>query len=414
MASASESDDDEAAEDLCDLSRPELLLVNPFQLQSFSAKKLRYMSLFDTEQWAEALADVTFATSSAPVAWEEAVAIQHRFQEGCCRHPGKVTPQDIEALETLRCKIDGLLSELARRGHRDHYFVRLGPRSPKDAPMMPNPPWGLSEASIRAALERAALAAQEDVAMSEDAVSSPSTHQDTLHYFQSVCSELLKVSTGREALALLVSSSRVMQDISHALDQGPRTWDVSVVARAWDPQVRLEREFRAFVAAGRLCAVTQYDDQLYHPSIAANPQRILGAIRRGFAQALPGLRAMGFAEPAVAVVVDFFVPPGEEVARVVELNPFGPMTGASLFTWAGDRRVLQGGVDLYADLDAWEAKHPPGSNQVPACIQELTVDDVCFRFLREHAPNFTKEHLEVFWADYLRLAPAGLLRYREV
>lgn len=280
--------------------------------------------------------------------------------------------------------------------------------------MMPSPPWGLSEAKIRAALEQAALSAQEHAGSPEDAAPTRSTPQDTLHCFQTVCSELLKVSSGRDALALLVSSARVMQDISHALDQGPRTWDVSVVARAWDPKVRLEHEFRAFVAAGRLCAVTQYDDQLCHPSIAANPQCILSSIHRGFAQALPGLRAMGFAEPGVAVVVDFFVPPGEEVARVVELNPFGPMTGASLFTWAGDRRVLQGGVDIYADLDTWEAKHPPGSNQVPACIQELTLDDVCFRFLREHSPNFTKEHLEIFWADYIRLAPAGLLRHREV
>jgi len=401
MADASESDSDEASEEICELSRSELLLVNPFQLQTFSAKKLRYMSLFDTEQWAEALASVTFATSSAKVTWKEAVAIQHHYQEGCCQHRGKVTPEDVQALEGLRVNIDQLLSELARRGHGEHYFVRLGPRSPKDAPAAPSPPWGLSEASLRAALERAA------------ASSRPITHQDTLHCFQTVCSELLKVSIGAEALALLVSSSRVMQDISHALDQGRRAWDVSVVARAWDPQVRLEREFRAFAAAGRLCAVTQYDDQLCHQSISADPQRILDAIGRGFAQALPGLQAMGFAGPTVAVVVDFFVPPGEEVARVVELNPFGPMTGASLFTWAGDRRLLQGGVDIYSDLDAWEARHPPGSNQVPACIQEVTSDNICFRFLREHAPNFTKEHLEVFWPDYVRLAPAGLLRYRE-
>merc|ERR1712176_1239192 len=131
---------------------------------------------------------------------------------------------------------------------------------------------------------------------------------------------------------------------------------MSVVARVWDPAVRLEREFRAFVVAGRVRAVTQYDDQLCHPQIMNQPEHIIGAILQGFCRAEPGLQRLKLTESNAAIVIDFLVAPSSSAsgaaggaleACIVELNPFGPMTGASLFTWAGDRRLLQGGLDLY-------------------------------------------------------------------
>merc|ERR1712217_808345 len=94
-----------------------------------------------------------------------------------------------------------------------------------------------------------------------------------------------------------------------------------------------------------------------------------------------------------AVVVDFLVVPlgnscedGQMSAKVVELNPFGPMTGASLFSWTSDRRVLQCGKDLYGDLEAWEKQHPPGSTLLPHWVCEEVVDHVPFRYNRCHRP----------------------------
>ena len=42
---------------------------------------------------------------------------------------------------------------------------------------------------------------------------------------------------------------------------------------------------------------------------------------------------------------------------MIELNPFGPATGASLFTWEHDRRLLQAGQDPWGDLASHEHKY---------------------------------------------------------
>jgi hypothetical protein len=56
-----------------------------------------------------------------------------------------------------------------------------------------------------------------------------------------------------------------------------------------------------------------------------------------------------------AYVADFALlgePDAEEELRVelVEINPFGPGTGASLFDWRTERHLLQAGLDLWGDL----------------------------------------------------------------
>lgn len=270
--------------------------------------------------------------------------------------------------------------------------------------MMISKPWGISEERIQQALAQR---------LAEDGI--PVDMYETLRLFQNVCSQLLRVSTGDEAIALLVSSSRVMQDISHAMDHGQNHWDMSVVARVWDPAVRLEREFRAFVVAGRVRALTQYDDQLCHSQIMKQPEHIIDAILQGFCRAEHGLQRLKLMESSAAIIIDFLVAPASAAddaleARIIELNPFGPMTGASLFTWTGDRRLLQGGLDLYGDLDAWEQRNPPtvSPGDLPACVTEICWNEVHFRFLHEHSPNFRSEHLQVFWEDYNSLLPQAL------
>lgn len=266
--------------------------------------------------------------------------------------------------------------------------------------MMVSEPWGISEGQIRSALQDVA----ERMGLQGGAVGP----HELAHCFQTACSELLRVTTAAAAVALLVSSSRVMQDISHTMDHGQSGWNMSVVVRPWDSEALLEREFRAFVVEGRLTAVTQYDDQLRSNAVQ-QPEDVVSAILRTHARALPGLQRLGLTKSNTCVVVDFLLLPAEAwEARVIELNPFGPMTGASLFTWSGDRRLLQGGCDIYGDLEAWEQKHPPANFSLPPCVKQCFVDEVCFRYLTEDSPGVSNEQLEMIWSDYLRLAPPGL------
>merc|ERR1712187_801781 len=110
-----------------------------------------------------------------------------------------------------------------------------------------------------------------------------------------------------EAIALLVSSARVMGDISHTMDHGKEGWDMNVVVRAWDSRVKLEREFRTFVVGGQIAAISQYDDQLCYEFATTHPQEIVRAIVHCLDRARPGLQRLGLAAPTSAVVIDFAI-----------------------------------------------------------------------------------------------------------
>jgi hypothetical protein len=74
------------------------------------------------------------------------------------------------------------------------FFVRLGPRSPKDAPLNPCPPFGLSEDTIAAALA------------ASQPPSDASDPRQVLRCFQDVAASLLRVTNADQALALLVKA----------------------------------------------------------------------------------------------------------------------------------------------------------------------------------------------------------------
>jgi len=260
---------------------------------------------------------------------------------------------------------------------------------------------GFSESEVSAALQKAA-----DLSLQEND-SAEMSACEVLRHFQDVCYSLLRVTSGEEALRLLVNSARVMGDISHTLDQGEAGWSMSVVAREWDDEVRLEREFRCFVVAGEVAAISQYDDQLMYPFVVAHREEIVAAIIHCISLIKPTLQLLSSDK---GVVVDCLVMPSTcggtpWQVRIIELNPFGPMTGASLFTWTGDRRILQGGHDIYGDLDACEMRTPAGSIPLPPHVNEQVVLGVPFRYLSENPVGFGWKHLQAYFEDYSRLAP---------
>ncbi len=322
--------DDEQEEQAAQLSREQLLSLNPFALPRFSKRRLRYMAAFDVENWHEQLD--SFATAVDAVSYSEGLALQHHYQQGCCGQLNKVTHEDAAALVHLRTKVERLLASLSGGS----FFVRLGPRSPKDAPSMVSEPWGVSEERIRTTLGNTVT----------EPLSEP---HHALHCFQTACTHLLRVVNPDEAIALLVSSARVMGDVSHTLDGGEDDWEMSIVARSWDSRVLLEREFRVFVVAGHVTAISQYDDRLCYDFVAAQTGEIAKAILRSVELLRPGLMQLGLAEGNSALVADFVVVPCEKSgleAKLIEINPFGTMTGAALFSWEAERRLLQGGRDL--------------------------------------------------------------------
>jgi len=387
-----------------------LLALNPFDLGSFSEEKTRYMARFDVERWVRAVGSSTFETAWDSVSWAEGGALVSWCQQYTCGHRDKLTSADEVAMASLLSKIQGLMAAMPPVGQscagsggggggEGGFFVRLGPRSPKDAPTRASTyegdPAGIPECRIRAALEAAAT---------EQPLTRPSP-REVLHLFQTACYRLLRVDTAEEALRLLGSSARVLADVSHTRDHGEPGWQMSLVCRRWDSRVTLEREFRVFVVAGHATAITQYDDQLSHAFVRDNGEAIVATVLAGLAAIRPGLAAAGLA--GTALIADFALcgTSASLEARLIELNPFGPVTGASLFCWHGERRLLQGGRDLYGDLSEWEGCHPPRSAAQDPVAEEV-IRGVPFRWLKDHPPGLSWEHLEIMWPDFARLAPA--------
>ena len=73
---------------------------------------------------------------------------------------------------------------------------------------------------------------------------------------------LLCISSGSEALSLLLSSERVYNDMIDWLKYGEPE---QIVLRQWEPELQLEYEFRAFIYKGKLTAISQYDHYCVYP-----------------------------------------------------------------------------------------------------------------------------------------------------
>lgn len=77
---------------------------------------------------------------------------------------------------------------------------------------------------------------------------------------------LMKVTSGREALDLLLKSDRIHSSVQHALANVDRSpWDLGIVVREWNEKMRLDDEFRVFVVCGKVVAITQYNEYCHYP-----------------------------------------------------------------------------------------------------------------------------------------------------
>ena len=136
-----------------------------------------------------------------------------------------------------------------------------------------------------------------------------------------------------------------------------------------------ELEFRGFVYEGKLTALTQYNEFVYFPRLAAHADLVSARIRDAFEGAiLPALTA----GHQTNYVVDFLLvgasverPYDDLQVRVVELNPFAEFAGGGLFSWTADRAVLCG----RAPFESRIVRAPK-----PACQQYVSADWAKFMF----------------------------------
>jgi len=161
---------------------------------------------------------------------------------------------------------------------------------------------------------------------------------------------ILAVNNAKEALWLITNSERTYGDLFHTIKQhqsNPKDyeWNMKIVIREWDDRIYLGNEFRSFVVNGNLTAISQYNDMCFYPHIANKENEIKQQIKEFFDKEIKDTLNKYYH----AYVIDFVLISDKEI-KVIELNPFGGMTGASLFSWQQERKLLQGGIDLWHDL----------------------------------------------------------------
>ncbi len=99
-------------------------------------------------------------------------------------------------------------------------------------------------------------------------------------------------------------------------------------------ELPLQSEFRGFVFEGRLVAISQYFWFNYFPDLISRHNEYLDRMVEFFESQVRERI------PYASYVVDFAVL--DDRIYVIELNPFGDVSGACLFSWKHDNLLLHG------------------------------------------------------------------------
>lgn len=280
------------------------------------------------DDWIDWIRDVTFETRLVPLSREEVEALLSGDEQTLAA-----------VLRRIKDAMEGW----------DGVFVRLSHLSPKDATM------GDSEALVETLRE---LAGGRDLS---------GEYSTQVVLLNRALYERSRMGSAEEALALIRASSRVRGHLERGLETPG--FSTGIVLRRWY-QIQPELEFRGFVFAGRLVAISHYYKFLFVPQIVAEKRRLAERMESFFTEHVQGR------VPLPNYVVDFAVCP--ERCYAIELNPWALNTSSGLFEWS----------------------------ELVALAQDPNTP-LCFRVLEEPLPNVLHEVVSLRLRMVLQLAFAG-------
>ena len=244
------------------------------------------------------------------------------------------TAADRDVLRELEASLD---REMQSLGSDDGagFFVRMSNRSPKDG--MPLDPSSL-RTKLVSMLPESISTADDDA----EALFRGASANDAMTAYCGAQLHCLRVTSGREAMCLLLSSERVFVDLNQALEcakDANDVWQTSCILRKWDEGLRHDWEFRCFVYENVLTAVSQYNHYCTFPDVRAAAETGDGrTLRREIVAYWETMRD----DVVPASYVMDLCKRCDGTWVLIELNPFLTTTGACLFTWRADHAVLYG------------------------------------------------------------------------
>jgi len=196
-------------------------------------------------------------------------------------------------------------------------FVKLSTRSPKDS----------LHGKINNRMKDALMEALKE--------SDETPNGDTIA-FVTATRTAAKVSSGEEALNLLLLSQRIKSDLYMAIEF-PDAFNLQVLVREWIP-MRPDYEFRAFVFGNKLNAISQYCYYQHFPHIVSNREKIRQKLITFWESVKDMIKQDNYIMDVV--ITD------DDRALIIELNPFFNDTSACLFNWREpvDRKILKEGT----------------------------------------------------------------------
>ena len=289
------------------------------------------------DRWYSSLEDKTFKTVFLNIMPDEARSIiQHwekYFKERTSMdpdptpHTGLSVPSE---LSDLCQRIGGIIDNLSPNGKG--IFVKLSTRSPKDS---------------HVAFMKAKHCYTEKLAAIRDNTKpeGPSLN-DKLIILQEAVINSLNVKTGEEAVQLLVSSTRVGEDLQYALEPGEEEVPIdtlrfsercSLVLREW-VDIPLWAEFRGFVWGKKLTSIGQYNHPVVFPQLPPLVPTILSDLEKFYESIKSQI-------PVDRYIIDFAWTPAQ--VYLVEINPFdGEIVfpaSTGLWNWERDREQMTNG-----------------------------------------------------------------------
>ena len=345
------------------------------------AERWKYFFDSGVNAWFDDLKEVTFTSTFCELTsdeakiivthWEERRAMVADFTSKGISLSNKEADTTINnlvnvaasKLTDLVIKLDSAIAIEKNISPINLAFVKLSTRSPKDS---------------KKALHRAKIAYYKKINEL-----GGNSKVNANQRWRILCEETTRsgaVDSGTAALELLLDSDRVYEDLEYALRGPPESWtssketneshalneskeetatcipshlsneklawNMSLVARAWDPRLKPESEFRGLVWNNKLTCLCQYFHPLLFPELAMLRQQILADIQMTFntPKVLSAVQRLGG-----HCIVDFaWLEPGNVI--IVELNPFDGVclgtfpASTGLFLWdkPEDQLIMKG------------------------------------------------------------------------
>lgn len=302
------------------------------------------MKYFYIDKWVDIIKEFTFRTEMLELSREEAQAIVNFYDyKYFSKENGQFSDKNI--LLNLQERINNLLEN--KNLKESGCFVKCSFRSTKEGlPLRGNKVHQYFEEEV---LRLNSVWKYEDCL---DRVTEED-FQGNIKWISKcrALERLLKCQTAEECLNLILTSSRLYEDMKNVLKYDNLTkdelesvkhtkldWSIKLFFREFDDGIEGINEYRCFVHKNKLNAITQYNFPLFLPFLQSHENRvkIKNLLVEFWKKNVE--HSLSFLEN---YVVDFAIKNEQDVV-IIELNPFVLSCGTGMFNWVKDHDTLYG------------------------------------------------------------------------